>query len=175
MSTPVRDDYTTIVQSLSTTLEIGGKKTTDLDEQPSLSDSTRDPRYDISPAADQGSVFIHSQLVSGSSNAALPTSIPSPTIPSTSGGMGDGPGSPRMGGASGASGQHYRFALNNAVHQGGQALRYKDSHTGPSNNPQWTSVVYLNHVERGRGFRPSKGAARENAAKRALVALGFMH
>ncbi|KAJ7882448.1 hypothetical protein B0H13DRAFT_927917 [Mycena leptocephala] len=97
-------------------------------------------------------------------------------MPSTSGGIGDGPDSPSgMTAVSGASGQHCRFALNNAVHQWGQALRYKDSQTGPSNNPQWTSVVYLNNIEHGRGVGPSKGAARESAAKRALVALGLMY
>ncbi|KAJ7922854.1 hypothetical protein B0H13DRAFT_1982058 [Mycena leptocephala] len=69
---------------------------------------------------------------------------------------------------------HYRTMLNNAAQRYGHSVEYSDSQTGPLNNPQWTSVVYVNRIEYGRGIGRSRGSARERAAWQALVALGII-
>ncbi|KAJ7687440.1 hypothetical protein B0H17DRAFT_689133 [Mycena rosella] len=70
---------------------------------------------------------------------------------------------------------HPRTDLNNIAVRRGQRVEYVDSCTGPLDNPQWTSVVFLNRIEYGRGYSRTKGGARERAARAALglIAQGY--
>ncbi|KAJ6541931.1 hypothetical protein B0H19DRAFT_1239636 [Mycena capillaripes] len=70
--------------------------------------------------------------------------------------------------------EHFRTGLNNAAQGWGQRVQYADSQNGPLNNPTWTSVVYLNQVEHGRGAGSTRGSARERAARQALITLGLI-
>jgi len=82
---------------------------------------------------------------------------------------GGGGGGPRR------SESHYRTELDKIVAARGLSLEYKDTSAGPLNNAQWTSIVYVNRVEYGRGYGRTKGGARENAAGQAagLIAQGY--
>ncbi|KAJ6601391.1 hypothetical protein DFH09DRAFT_1127657 [Mycena vulgaris] len=70
---------------------------------------------------------------------------------------------------------HSRTELNNVAARRGQTLVYADSSIGPLDRPQWTSIVYLNGYEYGRGSSSTKGEAREGAAHQALalIARGY--
>ncbi|KAJ7361274.1 hypothetical protein B0H14DRAFT_2677865 [Mycena olivaceomarginata] len=70
--------------------------------------------------------------------------------------------------------EHYRTWLNNVAQQWGYTIAYEATSTGPQHRPQWTSKVYLNNIENGRGSGGSRGSAKEQAAKSALIALGFI-
>ncbi|KAJ7750254.1 hypothetical protein B0H16DRAFT_1550083 [Mycena metata] len=70
---------------------------------------------------------------------------------------------------------HNRTQLNNICQRRGDVIEYSDSQTGPLNAAQWTSVVYLNRYEYGRGTGSTKGSAQERAAFQALalIARGY--
>ncbi|KAJ7897326.1 hypothetical protein B0H14DRAFT_2677825 [Mycena olivaceomarginata] len=70
--------------------------------------------------------------------------------------------------------EHYRTGLNNVAQQRGWTISYEATSTGAQDRPQWTSKVYLNNIEYGRGSGGNKGSAKEQAAKSALIALGFI-
>ncbi|KAJ7508661.1 hypothetical protein B0H11DRAFT_1966124 [Mycena galericulata] len=64
--------------------------------------------------------------------------------------------------------EHCRTELNNLAAQLGRSVEYADTASGPLHDQQWTSVVYVNRYEFGRGYAKTKGAAREAAAKQAV-------
>ncbi|KZT21391.1 hypothetical protein NEOLEDRAFT_1099326 [Neolentinus lepideus HHB14362 ss-1] len=69
--------------------------------------------------------------------------------------------------------EHARMRLNNVL-QGplrDRRLTWEDYSEGPPHNVTWTSIAYLNNIEWGRGTGPSRGAAKENAARAVLDAL----
>ncbi|KAJ7016840.1 hypothetical protein C8F04DRAFT_1159220 [Mycena alexandri] len=70
---------------------------------------------------------------------------------------------------------HNRTELNNIGQRRGVVIEYSDSQTGPLNQARWTSVVYLNRYEYGRGTGSTKSSARERAAIQALalIARGY--
>ncbi|KAJ7103111.1 hypothetical protein B0H15DRAFT_193695 [Mycena belliarum] len=63
---------------------------------------------------------------------------------------------------------HNRTELNNVAARRGQIVAYTDSQTGPLNKAEWTSVVFVNGYEYGRGSGKTKASAREGAARQAL-------
>ncbi|KAK7026170.1 hypothetical protein R3P38DRAFT_1023471 [Favolaschia claudopus] len=67
-----------------------------------------------------------------------------------------------------------RNTLNNAAQQYGYIISYEDTSTGPLHSLTWASRVFVNSIEYGRGTGLNRGAAREKAAKAALVALGIL-
>ncbi|KAF7350332.1 DRBM domain-containing protein [Mycena venus] len=69
---------------------------------------------------------------------------------------------------------HPRTLLNNVAQNNGWTVTYEASWTGPQENPRWTVVVFVNNIEYGRGIGPTKGAAKDKAARDALVALGVL-
>ncbi|KAJ7744109.1 hypothetical protein B0H16DRAFT_1560230 [Mycena metata] len=72
--------------------------------------------------------------------------------------------------------QHYnRTMLNNIGQKRGVGVEYSERTTGPPRQPIWTSVVYLNRHEYGRGTASTKFKARELAAEKALalIARGY--
>ncbi|KAF8201072.1 hypothetical protein K438DRAFT_1758386 [Mycena galopus ATCC 62051] len=62
----------------------------------------------------------------------------------------------------------FNARLNNLAQAWGMAVTYETSWTGPRDRPQWTAIAY----EYGRDNGGSQGFAKENAARRALIALG---
>ncbi|KAK7017300.1 hypothetical protein R3P38DRAFT_1321274 [Favolaschia claudopus] len=74
----------------------------------------------------------------------------------------------------GGGGGGFRGTLNNVAQQYGYTVAYEDTSTGPLYNIIWNSKVSINGAEYGRGTGPNRGAAKESAAKRALVALGII-
>ncbi|KAJ7027269.1 hypothetical protein C8F04DRAFT_1122926 [Mycena alexandri] len=68
-----------------------------------------------------------------------------------------------------------RTELNNIGQRRGVVIEYSDSQTGRLMAATWTSVVYLNRREYGRGTGSTKGTARERAAAQALglIARGY--
>ncbi|KAJ7020888.1 hypothetical protein C8F04DRAFT_276900 [Mycena alexandri] len=74
-----------------------------------------------------------------------------------------------------ALGDKNRTELNHIGFRRGAVVEYIDSHTGPLDSPTWTSVIYLNRYEYGRGTGSTKGSARERAAGQALalIARGY--
>ncbi|KAJ7320794.1 hypothetical protein DFH08DRAFT_890216 [Mycena albidolilacea] len=70
--------------------------------------------------------------------------------------------------------EHHRTWLNNFAQQWGYNIAYDATATGAQSRPQWTSKVYMNNIETGRGNGGSRGSSKEQAAKSALIALGFI-
>ncbi|KAF8140652.1 hypothetical protein EV363DRAFT_1251392 [Boletus edulis] len=69
----------------------------------------------------------------------------------------------------------YRQILNNYLQEvyrddPSRHLTWEMSHEGPNNRPTWHAIAYLDEIEWGRGDGPSRGAAREAAAKEVLIA-----
>jgi len=70
--------------------------------------------------------------------------------------------------------EHWRTTLNNwlqsrygtTVH-----LTWECTYSGPAHAVYWTAVAYFNDIEYGRAGGSSRGAAAEEAARQAVVAL----
>jgi len=50
---------------------------------------------------------------------------------------------------------------------------YEDVHSGQLNNGTWSSTVFIGGVNHGEGSGNTKGAAKEEAARRALRGWNF--
>ncbi|KAJ7116775.1 hypothetical protein C8R43DRAFT_109860 [Mycena crocata] len=70
---------------------------------------------------------------------------------------------------------HHRTELNNVAAKRNRTVQYSDTQSGPLNNAQWTSKVYVDGYEFGTGYGRTKGIAREGAASAALtlIAQGY--
>ncbi|KAK7056028.1 hypothetical protein R3P38DRAFT_2761162 [Favolaschia claudopus] len=66
-----------------------------------------------------------------------------------------------------------RSVLSNLGQQHGYPVTYEESSRGALDSPTWSSVVFVNGIEYGRGTGPKRGAARDKAATAALHALGI--
>ncbi|KAJ7149942.1 hypothetical protein C8R46DRAFT_505936 [Mycena filopes] len=61
-----------------------------------------------------------------------------------------------------------RTELNKNAQRRGAVIQYEDSQTGRLSEPIWSSVVYFNNYEYGRGTGSTIVSARERAARQAL-------
>ncbi|KAG6811636.1 hypothetical protein H0H92_006506 [Tricholoma furcatifolium] len=77
---------------------------------------------------------------------------------------------PRHYHATGSPQEHYRMELNNMANARGLLpVTYENEQpSGPQNKPMWSSTVYVAGINGGTGYGNSKGAAREQAARRAI-------
>ncbi|KAJ7597363.1 hypothetical protein C8J56DRAFT_1041564 [Mycena floridula] len=69
----------------------------------------------------------------------------------------------------------YVTQLNNyfqALNPGTSPVSYIEESSGPANACSWQVTCKISGVVKGQGVGPSKAAAREAAAKEALLALG---
>jgi len=72
-----------------------------------------------------------------------------------------------------AEGQ-YSMLLHNEMQRRGilASLTWEDCPSGPRHKQTWLAIVYVNEVEYGRGCGSTKAAARNMAAREALLQLG---
>jgi len=63
--------------------------------------------------------------------------------------------------------------VNQTAMQKGFAINYAASQEGPPHQPTWTVRCLINNVERGRGTAKSQKLAKEEAARRAWLTMGW--
>ncbi|KAF8516089.1 hypothetical protein JB92DRAFT_2829416 [Gautieria morchelliformis] len=68
---------------------------------------------------------------------------------------------------------HYAMQLHNELQRQGRlrSLSWDDQVQGPTSNAVWTSTVFLDEIEYGKGTASTRQGARDIAARRALRAL----
>jgi len=67
--------------------------------------------------------------------------------------------------------RNYQRELHNHAVQQNMVLRYDYIETGLQHDVVWTAVAFLNNFEYGRGQGSDKKTAREEAARRTIIAL----